>query len=277
LVELLVVIGIIAVLISVLLPVIGRAREAAASTACKSTLRQFGLAALMYSDDHKGTMVDAYRLLDFDVGLLKYWKVEEASEKLTRCPSDDESETGRLGAGQVVDPVLGPGNMWTIEMHRKDGSVYYPRSSYGANENATSASARAISGGRTSPMWTKMTTKHGIQDWDRTRTMLFADWQNNPAQDNPPYCIVKAPTSNSTDIGTIVFRHNGASNVAFLDGHVGEMVPAGGVKIARGGKRILTPWPAPATSSPFSYYPFGPRNNGGRWQVMGDYIGISLR
>jgi prepilin-type N-terminal cleavage/methylation domain-containing protein/prepilin-type processing-associated H-X9-DG protein len=54
LVELLVVIGIIAVLIGVLLPVLGRAREQGRSTACLSNLRQLGLAFMMYANDNKG-------------------------------------------------------------------------------------------------------------------------------------------------------------------------------------------------------------------------------
>ncbi|MFT3788129.1 MAG: prepilin-type N-terminal cleavage/methylation domain-containing protein [Tepidisphaeraceae bacterium] len=278
LVELLVVIGIIALLIAILLPVLGKAREAANSVKCKTQLKQFTTAALMYANDNAGVMVDSYRILDYDYGLLRYWSVKEASPRLIRCPSDDEFECGRLGAGTVVDPVLGPGNLWTIEMHRKDGTTYFPLCSYGANENATSVSARAIAGGRTSPMWVKITSKNRIANWDKSRTMLFADWQNNPRVDNPANCIVKAPTAGTTEIGTIVFRHNGASNVGFLDGHVGEMAPGGGLKLAdRSGRRLANAWPAPPTSSIFSYYPFGPRNNGGTWQVFGDYAGLFIR
>ena len=54
LVELLVVIGIIAILISVLLPVLGSARKASEKTACLAALKQIGDAFKMYAADNKG-------------------------------------------------------------------------------------------------------------------------------------------------------------------------------------------------------------------------------
>lgn len=56
LVELLVVIGIIAVLISILLPGLQRAREAANGLKCQSNCRQLMLAFLQWSMDHKGQL-----------------------------------------------------------------------------------------------------------------------------------------------------------------------------------------------------------------------------
>lgn len=54
LVELLVVIAIIGVLVGLLLPAVQSARAAARSSACKSQMRQIGLAILRYCDDHDG-------------------------------------------------------------------------------------------------------------------------------------------------------------------------------------------------------------------------------
>lgn len=57
LVELLVVIGIIAILISVLLPVLGKAREHAMTTQCQAALRQIGYAWQMYQSENNGWVV----------------------------------------------------------------------------------------------------------------------------------------------------------------------------------------------------------------------------
>ena len=108
LVELLVVIGIIAVLIAVLLPVLSKARETANRTVCLSNVRQLYSAILFYCKDNKNYFPtcaheedgvayvqypddwiwwQANRNLD-DSPIAKYVGRGEQLKKLLRCPSD---------------------------------------------------------------------------------------------------------------------------------------------------------------------------------------------
>ncbi len=59
LVELLVVIGIIAMLIGILLPALNKARQSAQAVACQSNLRQIGIGFRLYAESNKGSMPSA--------------------------------------------------------------------------------------------------------------------------------------------------------------------------------------------------------------------------
>jgi prepilin-type N-terminal cleavage/methylation domain-containing protein len=56
LVELLLVVGIIAVLVALLLPAIAKARESSRRTQCMSNLRQLGSAMMLYTSEHNGRL-----------------------------------------------------------------------------------------------------------------------------------------------------------------------------------------------------------------------------
>jgi len=92
LVELLVVIGIIALLISILLPSLNKAREQAKMVACAANLKQMGYALAMYAGDNKGNLP-----LVNDVGrsMGKYWNTKDTDggwtggSKYMWCPTQE--------------------------------------------------------------------------------------------------------------------------------------------------------------------------------------------
>jgi prepilin-type N-terminal cleavage/methylation domain-containing protein/prepilin-type processing-associated H-X9-DG protein len=74
LVELLVVIGIIAILISLLLPALSRARDQAKSVQCMSNMRQIGLGMLSYTQAHQNSFPWYQDYTDGSaVPFLRYW------------------------------------------------------------------------------------------------------------------------------------------------------------------------------------------------------------
>jgi prepilin-type processing-associated H-X9-DG protein len=66
------VIGIIALLISMLLPALNKARSAAQAVACQSNLRQVGIAVIMYANGEKGWLPASEALMDPGTGVRIY-------------------------------------------------------------------------------------------------------------------------------------------------------------------------------------------------------------
>jgi prepilin-type N-terminal cleavage/methylation domain-containing protein len=62
LIELLVVVAIIAVLIALLLPTLGQARESAKNMVCQSHLRQLGQVVMLYVEDNNGSLLVTGRI-----------------------------------------------------------------------------------------------------------------------------------------------------------------------------------------------------------------------
>jgi prepilin-type N-terminal cleavage/methylation domain-containing protein len=94
LVELLVVIGIITILISILLPVLSKAREQSNKTKCMSNLRQLGQAMFLYAGAHKDRLPNcnppgvAVNSAGADMALLALFNNYVRNPQLFYCPSD---------------------------------------------------------------------------------------------------------------------------------------------------------------------------------------------
>lgn len=112
LLELLVVIGIIALLAALLLPAISGAKERGRATACLSNLRQLGLAIQMYVQDHDNRMpvlrdrapgpVNPNDPPGPDIGLKTYL----GNPKLLRCPSDQQQIFEATGSSYSWNNLL---------------------------------------------------------------------------------------------------------------------------------------------------------------------------
>ena len=134
LVELLVVIGIIALLISILLPALNNARKKAQAVQCASNMRQLYTFCVMFANDNKGHLPRPHGVpevsssinhqkvciwlhiretaagwadVDNDnAGVLwRYIGGREARKGIIMCPGDDQF--GELVEGWTMDPILG--------------------------------------------------------------------------------------------------------------------------------------------------------------------------
>lgn len=103
LIELLVVIAVIALLLGILLPALGKARDTGRQVVCLSGVRQIGMAALLYAQDHKellwppnqwARMPDAY---GSEPGYL--FQYVEKLDKIGECPSNKRRSVNGNGDG----------------------------------------------------------------------------------------------------------------------------------------------------------------------------------
>jgi prepilin-type processing-associated H-X9-DG protein len=205
LVELLVVIGIIALLTGLLLPTVSGARQAAASAACLSNLRQMSAAATDYAVRNGGSYPPAQWADPADGSVLRGW---------------DFAKRG----GQVI----GPGFLWAPQpvtsvqqcpsfdgKAQSDGDVYT-----GYNYN-TSYIGRGAGERVPSPARLAQVKRP-------SRTLLFGDGQwslgankymRSPLHSPSEEPVTYADGSAARAAGTQGFRHRGATNAAFCDGH----------------------------------------------------------
>jgi len=115
LVELLVVIGIIALLIAILLPALNKAREQAKTVQCLSNVRQIATMFLLYANDNKGSLPPFAPDVNSPIG--DYWthqmspyfnrhKDEEVGRDFMRCPSVEGWYTYGVNYSAIMKPPI---------------------------------------------------------------------------------------------------------------------------------------------------------------------------
>jgi len=232
LVELLVVVGIIAVLVSILMPALNKARRAANTVVCASNMRQIGLAMVMYCGEHNGCFPCAF----IDVGPAPNAGGNGYSwdDMLNRYVGrkDKDADLSNQWMPNGIKLFTCPDDVWD----RQVGGVTYKTRSYSMTSCLTNGTYGAVFYG----MGTKTLTLTAgwpvnvnfryvkITDAPRSsETLLLVECpypNGSTAQSlnrlgSPSGCQVDKP-SDQTNQGLIKPLHGGKWNYLFVDGHV---------------------------------------------------------
>jgi prepilin-type N-terminal cleavage/methylation domain-containing protein/prepilin-type processing-associated H-X9-DG protein len=155
LIELLVVIGIIALLVSLLLPSLNRAKDLARRGVCQTRLRAVAVGLRMYLDQSNEVMPVAAQLpsaqLNDDPPIAEVLRPHLSSDKTLRCPADPD-------AGYF----------------RTEGSSYEYNSMLGGRKVADSFMTQRLGASNTPVMW-DYRPFHGRPGTPGAATYLFAD------------------------------------------------------------------------------------------------------
>lgn len=205
LVELMVVIGVIAILVAMIMPALATARQQALSVQCLSNLRQLATVAIQYTVENRGSFPPArwggrewdLELVDGEVvpGLL--W-TGHSDPKVQQCPA---FEGKGWGVGSVDSPYTGY-NYNISYIGRGDGERIKQPAKITQVRNA---STKALFGDAAGP--TPMVANK----------MMRAPLTESPLVDGDD---VGAATRIA---GSQAYRHREYTNVAYVDGHAASV------------------------------------------------------
>jgi prepilin-type N-terminal cleavage/methylation domain-containing protein/prepilin-type processing-associated H-X9-DG protein len=225
LIELLTVIAIIGILAAIIIPTVGRVRESARATACKSNLRQIGLAVQIYGNErgfYPPTMAKAGGPSGEAAG--QYWVQFLRPYLGSTGNGSNLSEGARSNIAVCPSRVLQPAN--DAEFFRSTYSAH-PRIMPNENDIGTGASSKKLVRMNSIARPTEVILMaDGAQQahggaYSNLYSLSAADsTTTNASAANDP--ISTAGDVDPATGGHIRYRHNGdTTNVVFVDGHVG--------------------------------------------------------
>lgn len=212
LIELLVVIAIIAILASMLLPALSKAREKAETISCVSNLKQFGMANIMYSNDNKNYIVPAYGCHTDSSGRVMPY---DSSSTTTRTPARWFSDLFQyVGDVKVYEcPSANPAAkyMLRIDTSKTTNDMLSYIANYGVHrQDNDTARIVAIKMNRV----TKPSGTVSLADNRESTNNGTASHGCFAGNVSSPY-----PEETTTSrVGT--HRHGGSANYLFIDAHV---------------------------------------------------------
>ncbi len=209
LVELLVVVGVIALLLSILLPTLAMARQSALTTVCASNIRQLAACAIAYASDNRGYYPPAH--FEFLTSNLHRWHGTRSAA--TEPFSFEGSPLRRYMRATAIRtcPEFEPGK---VGFEASAGGYGYNNHYFGSS-TATMAWAQ---GSENLPARDCM-----IRNADRK--IMFADAamavKSGKGFALIEYSFVEPPrTQFGESSPSMHFRHRGKANIAWGDGHV---------------------------------------------------------
>lgn len=224
LIELLTVIAIIGILAAIIIPTVGRVRSSARDAACKSNLRQIGLAVNMYGNEFGYFPSSIYKPTDrvfpnyiWRQVLRPYMGAngdaarrtnENLNSRIVVCPSRTfipTDDVTNVRPTYAAHSMIMPDEQFSSDPRRRFGSIPRP-----TEVILMADSTQKVDGGSHSNLWS-------IQE-------IRSAMNGNTGTADNFITVANDTDTTGTNDGIIKYRHSdgGSANVVFVDGHVGN-------------------------------------------------------